>query len=210
MRAVLGDVADEDGRDVAGLGHPDQRGRDLLDLGDTAGDAVEVGGGDGLDRVDDEQLGTHLLEVGEHGAEVGLGGEVEQLVDPAGAVGAQPDLGGRLLAGDVEGAALVAGGLGGDLEQQRALADAGLAGEQDRGARDQPAAEHPVELGHPAAAERRLLDRHLADRHGRVGSTGVAAARVVGAATSATEPQAWHSPQRPTHFAVSQPHSMQR
>ncbi len=35
-RAVLGDVADEDGGDVAGLGDPDQRGRDLLDLGDAA------------------------------------------------------------------------------------------------------------------------------------------------------------------------------
>ena len=80
-------------------------------------------------------LGADLLDVGEHRAEVGLGGEVELVVDAAGAVGAQPHLGGRLLAGDVEGAALVAGGLGGDLEQQRALADAGLAGEQDRGAR---------------------------------------------------------------------------
>ena len=113
------------------------------------------------------RLGPDLLDVGEHRAEVGLGGEVELVVDAAGAVGAQPDLGGRLLAGDVEGAALVAGGLGGHLEQQRALADAGLAGEQDRGAGHQPAAEHPVELGHPAGAERGLLDRHLADRHGR-------------------------------------------
>ena len=43
---------------------------------------------------------------------------------------------------------------------------------------------------------------------GRV--TGAAAARAVGAAASATEPQAWHSPQRPTHLAVSQPHSVQR
>jgi len=32
----------------------------------------------------------------------------------------------------------------------------------------------------------------------------------VGAAASATEPQAWHSPHRPTHLAVSQPHSVQR
>ncbi len=40
--------------------------------------------------------------------------------------------------------------------------------------------------------------------------TGLAEARMVGAAASATEPQAWHSPQRPTHLAVSQPHSVQR
>ena len=45
----------------------------------------------------------------EHGAEVGLGGEVELVVDAAGAVGAQPHLGGGLLAGDVEGAVLRSG-----------------------------------------------------------------------------------------------------
>ena len=43
---------------------------------------------------------------------------------------------------------------------------------------------------------------------GRV--TGPAAARVAGAPASATDPQAWHSPHRPTHLAVSQPHSLQR
>ncbi|GAB3195447.1 hypothetical protein GCM10027062_02430 [Nocardioides hungaricus] len=44
---------------------------------------------------------------------------------------------------------------------------------------------------------------------GRV--TGAAGVRPDGAAAaSATEPQAWHSPQRPTHFAVSQPHSEHR
>ena len=74
--AVLGDVADQHGGDVLGLGHPDQRGGDLLDLGDPAGDAVDVGGADGLHRVDDQQVGLDRLDVAEHGAEVGLGGEV--------------------------------------------------------------------------------------------------------------------------------------
>ena len=41
-------------------------------------------------------------------------------------------------------------------------------------------------------------------------TTGLAEARMVGAAASATEPHAWHSPQRPTHFVASQPHSVQR
>ncbi len=40
--------------------------------------------------------------------------------------------------------------------------------------------------------------------------TGPAVARSVGAESSATDPQAWHSPQRPTHLPVSQPHSEQR
>jgi hypothetical protein len=43
-RAVLGDVADDDRGDVAGLGHADQARGDLLDLGDATGNAVEVGG----------------------------------------------------------------------------------------------------------------------------------------------------------------------
>ena len=41
-RAVLGDVTDDHGGDVAGLGHPHERGGDLLDLGDTAGDALDA------------------------------------------------------------------------------------------------------------------------------------------------------------------------
>ena len=40
--------------------------------------------------------------------------------------------------------------------------------------------------------------------------TGPAAAAVAGAAVSATDPQAWHSPHRPTHLAASHPHSEQR
>ena len=40
--------------------------------------------------------------------------------------------------------------------------------------------------------------------------TGPAAVRPCGCPASATLPQAWHSPQRPTHLAVSQPHSAQR
>ena len=40
--------------------------------------------------------------------------------------------------------------------------------------------------------------------------TGPAAVRPRGAAASATLPHAWHSPHRPTHLAVSHPHSPHR
>ena len=40
-----------------------------------------------------------------------------------------------------------------------------------------------------------------------VTSTG---GRPAGPAVSSTVPQAWHSPQRPDHFVVRQPHSAQR
>ena len=41
--------------------------------------------------------------------------------------------------------------------------------------------------------------------------TGPALTRAIcGAPSSSTVPQAWHSPQRPTHFIELQPHSAQR
>ena len=47
---------------------------------------------------------------------------------------------------------------------------------------------------------------------GRAGVlTGPAAVvRTAGADVSSTVPQAWHSPHRPTHLVVAQPHSAQR
>jgi len=45
---------------------------------------------------------------------------------------------------------------------------------------------------------------------GREMALATAAVRVVGAPTSLTDPQAWHSPHRPTHFTVAQPHSAHR
>ena len=103
----------------------------------------------------DQQARLDRVEVAEHGAEVGLGGQVEPLVQGADALGPQPHLAGRLLAADDQGRAGVgrAGGpLLGDVEQQGGLADAGLAGEQHHRAGHQAAAEHPVELGHAGRA----------------------------------------------------------
>ena len=114
----------------------------------------------GLDRV----------EVAEHRAEVGLGGQVEPLVQGADALGPQPHLADRLLAADHQRRAAGAGRpLLGDVEQQRRLADAGLAGEQHHRAGHQAAAEHPVELadaGRPARAGSALI---VGDRPGRLG-----------------------------------------
>jgi hypothetical protein len=165
-RAVLGDVADDHQGDVAQLGHPDEGRGDLLDLGDTAGDAVEVAGADRLDGVDDEQLRLDRLHVPQHGAEVGLRRQVELALDGAGAVAAHPHLRGRLLTGDVEHALPLTCHLRGDLEEQCRLAHSGLTGQQDRGPGDQAATEHPVELGHTAGAGVGVLDRDLADGQG--------------------------------------------
>ena len=80
-RAVLGDMADQERGHAALLGGADQRARDLADLGHAAGRAVDLGGGDGLHGVQHEQGGLHRVEVAEHGGQVGLGGQIEVVVD---------------------------------------------------------------------------------------------------------------------------------
>ena len=54
-RAVLGHVADEDHRDPVALGEVHQAERRFADLADAAGRAVELVDGRGLDRIDDDE-----------------------------------------------------------------------------------------------------------------------------------------------------------
>ncbi len=110
--------------------------------------------------------GLHGVDVAEDRGEVGLGGEVELVGEGTGALGAQPHLASRLLGADVEHALAVGGSAGRDLEQQRRLADAGLAAEQDGGAGHDAAAEHAVELGDAGRPVRRRLGADLGDRPG--------------------------------------------
>ena len=109
------------------------------------------------------RAGLDRLDVAEQRGEVGLGGQVEVVAQRADPVGPQPDLGGGLLAGDVQHPARPRGQRPG-LQQQRGLADAGLAGQQHDRAGHQAAAEHPVELVHagrpgPGRGRRRPADR---------------------------------------------------
>ena len=114
------------------------------------GTPVGAGRGEGLHRVEHEQARLDRVEVAEHRGQVGLGGQVEPLVQGADPFGPQPHLADRLLAADHQRRACRRAGrpLLGHVEQQGGLADAGLAGEQHHRAGDQAAAEHPVELGH--------------------------------------------------------------
>ena len=124
-------------------------------------------GGDGLHRVDDHQVGRHGVDVAEDGGQVGLGGQEERAGHRLDPLGPQPHLGGRLLAGDVEHPPPLAGGAGGDVEQQGGLADAGLAGHQHDRARHQPAAEDPVELADAGRVGLGQRDVDVVDRSGR-------------------------------------------
>src|SRR5690606_17530502 len=162
-RAVLGDVADEDGGHAAFFGQPYEVGGDLADLGDAAGHAGGLRRADGLHGVDDEHARPDLLHVGDQRGKVGLRGEVEAILDGADTVGAEPDLGGGLLAGDVEHG-LLPRHAGGGLQQEGGLADAGLPGQQHDRAGDETAAEHAVELADARRAGAGDLGFDLPDR----------------------------------------------
>ena len=157
---------------AAVLRDADEGGCDLAHLARMPGHALGHRRRHRLHRVDDEQLGPHLVDVPEDRREVGLGGDVELVVQRAGALGAQPHLGGRLLGAGVEHPPAGPRALRRDLEQQGRLADAGLAAEQDRRARHDAAAEHAVELADAGRATGRVgrVDR-------RDGPRGAAGAR---------------------------------
>jgi hypothetical protein len=111
-----------------------------------------------LDGVDHDEVGALALgQGGEDVADVGLAGERQRCGRQAEALGAQPHLRRRLLAREVDGAAAGAGEGGGKLQQQRRLADAGLAADQQRRARHDAAAGDAVELGEPGRDARNLV-----------------------------------------------------
>ncbi len=63
-RALLGDMTDEQRGHGARLREGDECGRAVANLRDRAGNAREGGVGDGLDRVDGQHIGFHLLDMG--------------------------------------------------------------------------------------------------------------------------------------------------
>ena len=103
--------------------------------------------------VDDEQGRSRGLDVPQDDAEFRLIGDEQVRLERSDAFGAPPHLRRRLLARHVEdGAASArcrrARGLGGHVQQQRGLAHAGLAGQEDHRAGDDAAAEDPVQFAH--------------------------------------------------------------
>ena len=198
-RTVLGHVADQQRRHGPLLGDPDQRRGDGSELGDAPGRRVDVVASDGLHRVDHQQVGLNRLDVAQHGRQLHLGGEQQQVLEGAGALATKPDLGRRLLARDVEGAGATAGRLRGDLEQQRRLADARLPGEQQDAPGDDPSTEHPVELADAGRTARVGLGGDLRDRHCRCRDGSRAQPRLRNGATLLDRPPglALAAPARP-------------
>ena len=153
---VLGDVADEDDADVVVLGVADQRLRGAPDLADGAGRGVDRLGPHGLDRVDHDEIEALGRERADDILDVGGGREPDRRVRQAEPFGPHPHLRGRFFARNVGDAATLAGQRRAGLDQQRRLADAGFAAEQDHGARHEAAARHPIELADAGLGAERL------------------------------------------------------
>ncbi len=166
-RAVFGHVADQHGGDAALFGDRDQCGCHLAHLRHATRRAVDVGDRHGLNRVDDQQRGIDVVEVLQDGPDVGFGREEQVRRECLDAPGPKPHLRGRLFAGDVERAGDVGcaktGELRRDVEYQGRLADARFAGEQHDDARDQTAAEHPVEFVDAGRSAARCLGIDVTD-----------------------------------------------
>ena len=77
QRAFLGDVADEDDGRARFLGKLEDTGGTFAHLTNAASTRLEVIGGDGLDGVDDEDVGLDIGDVGEDGVEIGFAGDVD-------------------------------------------------------------------------------------------------------------------------------------
>ena len=173
--ALLGHVTHEQGAHIAFLRGCNHGGGDLAHLGHAAGAALNFRGGEGLHGVDDQQRRVNLLDVSQGGTEVGFAGQVEGFRDGADAVGAELDLRGGFLAGDVQDRARRLGVLrrgvlrwgvrpvlralptrnpggaaregGGNVQQQGGLAHAGFARHEDDRAGHESAAEYAVKFG---------------------------------------------------------------
>ena len=118
---------------------------------------------DGLDRVDDDDLRLLAVERGDDRLELHFGEQRHRRVDQRQPLGAQRDLLDRLLAGDVERLSRRADRCH-RLQQQRRLADARVAAQQDHAAGNEASAQHPVELLDAGGKPRHVPGRDRAQR----------------------------------------------
>ncbi len=144
--AVLGDVTDEEQRRAGGFREAHQLLRAGADLGHGAGRGGQGVGPQRLDGIDNDDLGLFRLQGRENVAQGRRGGEGDRSLGDLQAFGAQPDLGRRFLAGDVSDRSPAPREARRDLEKQRRFPDAGVAADQERRARNQPAAAGAVEF----------------------------------------------------------------
>ena len=153
--AVLGDVADEEGRDVLPFRREQQLRRGLAHLADAAGRGLELEREHRLDRIDDDQRRTQPRDLLEDPLETGFREQVERRPLDAQPLPARLDLMFRFLTGAVEHRSDRVREMRRRLQQQRGLADPRLAADQHQRSGHDAAAEHPIELVDPGRETRR-------------------------------------------------------
>ena len=143
--AILGHMADENDGDPRLLGQPRQLGGAFAHLCDRPGSARKLVRPQGLNRIDDRNLRLLGLQRGQDTFEVDFRHQRQGAGFEAETAGAQRHLFARLLTTDVQH--LVGRRQQRQcLQQQRALADAGVAADQHDTAGHQAAAQRAVEL----------------------------------------------------------------
>ena len=162
--SLLGDMADQERRDPSPLGDRHEPSPALPNLGHAAGGGLQRGQKHGLDRVDDQDLWLHGVELGLHGDEIGLRPQEQSIAADAQALGAQLHLGGRLLGRHVQDRRRRRRQRASRLDEQCALADSRIAPDEHERARHHAPAEHAVELTDAGPETVRVLHGNVAER----------------------------------------------
>ena len=144
--AVLGDVADQERRDVVALRGEQELRRRFAHLADAAGRGLELQREHRLHGIDDDQRRPDAADLFEDALDAGLGEQVERRIADAEPIAARFDLMLGFFAGRIQHGADRLREVRGGLQQQRRLADARLAAEQHERSGNDAAAEHAIEL----------------------------------------------------------------
>src|SRR5207245_2302464 len=164
-RAFLVDVTDEKDRDVAALRQQHQSAGTFTDLAHAPWGGGDTAHEDGLDRVDDGHHRPGFLEMLDNAVQVVFGQHDQAFAVDTEALRTELELLDGLLAGHVEHRPVGARNLTGELEQQRRLANAGIATDQHQRAGHDAAAQYLVELPHGQLEPVGLGEADLRKRH---------------------------------------------
>ena len=156
--AIFRDMADEERRHIACLGGKQQLGCGLAHLSDAAGRRLKLHRIDGLNRVDDDEGWLEARDLFENPLETGFSEQIKRRRADRQSLAARLDLMLRFFARAVQHGTDRARHVGGRLQQQRGLADAGLAAEQHERSRHDAAAEYAIEFADACRQSWKLLD----------------------------------------------------
>src|SRR5437899_3709808 len=163
--ALLVHVTDQEDRDVAALGEQHQASGAFPHLADAARRRGDAAHEDCLDGVDDRHHRPRLFEVLDDAVEVVFGQHYQPFALDAQPLRAQLQLLDRLFARDIQDRSIGARHLAGELEQERRLADPGVAADQHQRAGYDAAAQDLIELAHRQSQTVGLGEADLGQRH---------------------------------------------